>query len=175
MNQAGKGKIIEQMRRDLEGSNVALVAHYRGLPVGAMTNLRRELRQAGGSLRVIKNTLARRAAQGTPFEPIGELMTGPTFIAFSADPVAPAKVLTEFSKKNPTLTLVGGVMDGVRIDPGQIAALATLPSKEVLLTQLLSVMLGPVRGLVTVLSALPGGLVRVLDRIREEKQTQETA
>ncbi len=175
MDLAGKEKIVGDVRQRFEQSNIVVVAHYRGLPVAQMTDLRRQMRQAGGEIRVVKNTLARRAAQGTPFEPVGELLTGPTCIALSQDPVAPAKVLTEFSKKNPTLQVVGGVMDGNRVNTGEIAALAKLPSREVLLAQLMGVMMGPLRGFVTVLSALPGGLVRVLDQIREEKAKRESA
>ncbi len=175
MDQAGKGKIVADVRQRFEKSNIAVVAHYRGLPVADMTDLRRQMRQAGGEIRVVKNTLARRAAQGTPFETVGSLLTGPTCIALSEDPVAPAKVMTEFSKNNPTLQVVGGVMDGNVVNLGEIAALAKLPSREVLLAQLMGVMMGPVRGFVTVLSAVPGGLVRVLEQIREEKAKQESA
>lgn len=170
MNQTEKGKIIEEVRQRLGQTSIAVVTHYRGLSVGDMTNLRSKMRESGCHYQVVKNTLTRRAAKGTDFEKLGEFLTGPTGIAFSSDPVAPAKVLVEFTKKNPALMILGGVLDGTVVTPKDIADLAKLPSKEVLVAKLLGTMMAPVQNFVGVLAAVPASFVRVLDRIRESKE-----
>ena len=170
MNQTEKKQVVEEVRQELERANVAIVTRYRGLTVEAMTQLRRDMRAAGSQYRVVKNSLARRASQGTSFEGLGDFLTGPTGIATSVDPVAPAKVLTAFSKKNPMLEVVGGVLNGTVVSAAGIDDLAKLPSREVLLAKLLGTMMAPVQSFVTVLGAIPTSLVRVLDRIRESKE-----
>lgn len=172
MKQEEKGKIIEEIRKSLSGSKVAIVTHYRGLTVAELTDLRRKMRQAGAEYRVVKNTLAKRAAQGTGFTALDSMLGGPTGLATSADPVAPAKVLAEYAKTNPKLVLVGGVLDGQVISTEMIQDLAKLPSREVLLAQLMGVMNGPIRGFVTVLNQIPASFVRVLDQIRQQKEDQ---
>lgn len=170
MDRQGKEQVMEDFRTSLQRSSVAVATHYRGLTVAEMTKLRVRMRQAGAEYQVIKNTLATIAAKDTPFEPLAQLLTGPTGIAFAKDPVAPAKVLTEFAREHPKLIVRGGVLDGKLMDEKGIEALAKLPSREVLLGQLLGVMNGPIRGFVTVLAALPTGLVRALDQIRQQKE-----
>lgn len=170
MKRDEKGRVIDEVRATLERSNIAIVTHYRGLSVGEMTELRRKFREAGAEFRVVKNTLARRAAQGTEFEALEPLLTGPSGLATGPDPVVPAKVLADFAKTHPKLQMVGGVMGGRTVTPEAIQSLAKLPSREVLLGQLVGVMGAPMRGLVTVLAALPGGLVRALDQIRQQKE-----
>ncbi|MBF0613968.1 MAG: 50S ribosomal protein L10 [Magnetococcales bacterium] len=172
MNQTEKAVVIQEVQESMSRSEVAIATHYRGLSVAAMTRLRREIRQAGAELRVVKNTLAKRAIQGSSFEPLGAVLTGPTVLAFSKDPVAPAKILTDFAKKNPLLVIQGGVLNGVYMSPDDIVELSKLPSKEVLLARLLGTMMNPVQGIVGVLAAVPASFVRVLDRIREEKEKQ---
>lgn len=172
MKQEEKGQIIEEIRSIMAGSKVAIVTHYRGLTVAELTDLRRKMRQAGAEYRVVKNTLAKRAAKGTGFENLEGLLSGPTGLATSKDPVAPAKVLAEFAKGNPKLVLLGGVLDGKMLTPEGIQELAKLPSREVLLAQLMGVMNGPIRGFVTVLSQVPASFVRVLDQIRQHKEDQ---
>lgn len=170
MNQTEKKQVVEDVRRELEQASVAIVTRYRGLAVADMTRLRREMRASGSQYRVIKNTLARRASQGTHFEGLGDFLTGPTGLATSVDPVAPAKVLVDFSKKNPMLEVVGGVLNGVVLSTDAINDLAKLPSREVLVAKLLGTMLAPLQSFVGVLAAIPTSLVRVLDRIRESKE-----
>lgn len=172
MKQDEKGKIIEEIRTSLNGSKVALVTHYRGLTVAELTDLRRKMRAAGAEYRVVKNTLAKRATQGTPYTALDGFLSGPSGLATSQDPVAPAKVLAEFAKANPKLVLVGGVLDGNKITPEGIQELAKLPSREVLLSQLMGVMNGPIRGFVTVLNQIPASFVRVLEQIRQQKENQ---
>ncbi|MEO5332969.1 MAG: 50S ribosomal protein L10 [Magnetococcus sp. YQC-5] len=170
MNQTEKSEIIHEVQASMARSIVAIATHYRGLTVADMTRLRREMRKSGAELRVVKNTLAKRAMQGSSFQPLGSVLTGPTVLAFSKDPVAPAKVLTDFAKKHPLLVIQGGVLNGVFMTPQDILELSKLPSREALLGRLLGTMMGPIQGIVGVLSAVPASLVRVLDRIREEKE-----
>lgn len=172
MNQTEKSVIIQEVLESMGRSQVAIASHYRGMTVAQMTRLRREIRDVGAELRVVKNTLTRRAIQGSQFEPLGKVLTGPTILAFSKDPVAPAKILTEFAKKNPLLTVQGGVLNGVFMSPADIVELSKLPSREVLLARLLGTMMNPVQNIVGVLAAVPASFVRVLDRIREEKEKQ---
>lgn len=172
MNQTEKSDIIDAVKESMGRSTVAIATHYRGMSVADMTRLRREMRQVGAELRVVKNTLAKRAIQGSGFQPLEKVLTGPTVLAFSKDPVAPAKVLTDFAKKNPLLLVQGGVLNGVFISPQDIIELSKLPTREVLLARLLGTMMNPIQGIVGVLSAVPSGFVRVLDRIREEKEKQ---
>ncbi|OSM02440.1 50S ribosomal protein L10 [Magnetofaba australis] len=173
MNKAEKSSVIEEVKETFSQSSVALVAHYRGLSVAEMTELRVKMRDAGAELRVVKNTLARRAASEAGIENLNEFLVGPTSIATCSDPVAPAKVFSEFAKDHKKLEILGGVLDGERIDPAGIERLAKLPPKEVLVAQLLGVMNGPIRGFATVLNAIPSGFVRALDQIRQQKEGAE--
>lgn len=175
MNREQKGQIIDEVRSSLSEANVAVATHYRGLTVTEMNELRRNMEKEGAGLRVVKNTMARLAIKGTDFEPMGDLLKGPTAIAFSKDPVAPAKVLTQFAKDHPNLVILGGVLDGEKVDLGRIEALAKLPSRDILLAQLFGLMRGPAQGIVNVLTAVPGGFVRVLEQIRQQKEKEQEA
>ncbi|MBF0296645.1 MAG: 50S ribosomal protein L10 [Magnetococcales bacterium] len=175
MKQTEKSEIIQEVQESLARSEVAIATHYRGLSVADMTRLRREMRAVGAELRVVKNTLTKRAIQGSQFQPLEKVLTGPTFLAFSKDPVAPAKVLTDFARKSPLLVIQGGVLNGTFMTPQEITELAKLPSREVLLGRLLGTLMAPVQGIVGVLSAVPAGFVRVLDGIREAKEKQQAA
>ena len=172
MDQTGKAQVIEEVREAYERSSVAIVSEYRGLTVDEMTELRNEIRNAGAEIRVVKNTLAKRAAQGTDFEGLGDYLVGPTVIAFSSDPVAPAKALSGFEKKHANLILKGGVLNGKNLDVKSIHALSKLPSREVLIAKLLGTMNGPIQNFVGVLAAVPGSLVRVLDQVRQQKEAE---
>jgi large subunit ribosomal protein L10 len=170
VNQTEKVRVVEEVRQELDRASVVIVTRYRGLSVADMTRLRREMYAAGIHYQVIKNTLARRATAGTPFEGVAPFLTGPTGVAISADPVAPARVLTAFAKKNPMLEIVGGVLNGTVVTAEGVTELAKLPSKEVLIGKLLGTMIAPIQNFVGVLAAVPAGFVRALDRIREAKE-----
>lgn len=170
MNQQEKGKVIEEVREVLDRSSIVVVTHYRGLSVGVLGILRRQMRQSGCHYRVVKNTLAKRAMAGTSFEGVAGILNGPTGLAFSADPVMPAKVLTEFSKANPMLEIRGAILNGKLLNPRDVNELAKLPSREVLIGKLLGTMNAPITNFVGVLAAFPAGLVRVLDKIRQSKE-----
>ncbi|HAT49937.1 MAG: 50S ribosomal protein L10 [Nitrospirae bacterium] len=170
MKQDEKETIINEVRQIMERSSIVVATHYRGLKVSEMGALRKKMHENGCQYRVIKNTLARRAATGTEFEILSDMLVGPTGLAFSSDPVAPAKVLAGFVKDNPTLEIRGAVLNGKILDGKSLARLATMPSREVMLAKLLGTMNGPIQNFVGVLAAVPASLVRVLDQIRQSKE-----
>lgn len=170
MNKQGKEQVVAEVRATLSEAAISISTHYRGLTVAEMTELRRKIFETGAEYRVVKNTLAKLAAKGTPHEPLSEFLTGPTALATSRDPVGPSKALTEYAKGHPNLIINGAVMDGKLLNAADVAALAKLPPKEVLAAQLMGVMMGPLRGFVTVLHQVPSGLVRVLDQVRQQKE-----
>lgn len=165
-----KEVIINEVRQIMERSSIVVATHYRGMKVSEMGELRKRMHASGCQYRVIKNTLARRAAAGTEFESLSEMLVGPTGLAFSSDPVAPAKVLAGFVKENPTFEIRGAVLNGKILDHKSLAKLATMPSREVLLAKLLGTMNGPIQNFVGVLAAVPASFVRVLDQIRQSKE-----
>jgi large subunit ribosomal protein L10 len=131
-----------------------VMAEYRGITVADMTQLRNKARSTGVTLSVLKNTLARRAVAGSSFEVASEQMTGPLIYGFSVDAVAAAKVVAEFAKTNDKLVIRGGVFSGKALDVDGVKQLANIPSKEVLLSQLLGLLQSPVSRTARVLAAL---------------------
>lgn len=154
LNRSEKEAVVTQVQALAAKAQTLVMAEYRGITVGAMTALRAKAREQGVSLRVLKNTLVRRAVAGTPFEVASEQMSGPLIYGFSQDAVAAAKVMAEFAKSNDALVLKVGVFDGKALDVNGVKELASIPSKEVLLSQLLGLMQSPVSGLARVLAAL---------------------
>jgi large subunit ribosomal protein L10 len=166
-----KKKIVEELHERLVKSKVVIVTDYKGLTVETMTELRRKLREAQIDYRVVKNTLLIRAAKETGVALIQDQLKGPSAIALSFDdPVAPAKVLMEFAKKNAKLEIKAGVMEDRVLDLASIKALAALPSREALLSQLLSAMVGVPTGLVSVLNGIPQKLMYALQAIKDQKE-----
>jgi large subunit ribosomal protein L10 len=150
-----KQQVVQDVTAKLKESSCTIVADYRGLNVAQVTELRRRLREAGIEFQVLKNTLARRAAAAAELTELDSVLTGPTAIAFSKeDIVAPAKILTEFAKKNDKLSVKAGVVEGRVVDVDQIKALADLPSREGLLSMLLSVLQAPVRNFALAVKAV---------------------
>lgn len=170
MDKQDKQRVVEELHNAWSESTAGVVTHYRGLSVSQMGELRRALHQAGVSIQVVKNTLARRAAEGTDFKAAEELFTGPVAIAYGKDPVAMAKAISEFAKKNDALTVCGGVLDGKMVDVAGVKALASLPSREVLLAKMLGSMQSPVSGFVRTLAEVPASFVRTLAAVRDQKQ-----
>jgi len=138
-----KQKLVESLQRDLAGTACVVITHQSGLSVAEVTQLRRQVRNAGAAFRVTKNRLAKRALAGTPFEPLSPLFTGPTAIAFSGDPVAAAKVVVEYANRNDKLTIIGGGLAGQRIDAAGIRELASLPSLDELRSKLIGLLQAP--------------------------------
>jgi len=171
VNKNDKQRIVEELHAAWSESTAGVVTHYRGLTVTEMGDLRRRLHDADVSLQVVKNTLARRAAEGTGFKAATELFTGPVAIAYGKDPVGMAKAISEFAKEHEALDVKGGVLDGKMVDVSGVKALASLPSREVLLAKMLGSMQSPISGFVRTLAEVPASFVRTLAAIRDQKET----
>ncbi len=154
LNLQEKQAVVAEVGAQVAQAQTIVLAEYRGIEVGDITRLRANARQSGVYLRVLKNTLARRAVQGTPFEGLAEQMVGPLLYGISADAVAAAKVVHEFAKTNDKLVIKAGAYNGKVMDVAGVTALATVPSKEVLLAQLLGLLQSPVSGLARVIAAV---------------------
>ena len=162
MDRAQKQQVAESLRQDLADTVCVVITHQTGLTVDEVTQLRRQMRGAGARYRVTKNRLARRALEGTRFENLVPLFTGPTAIAFSNDPVAAAKVAVEFANRNNKLTIVGGGLSGQTLDANAVKALATLPSLDELRSKIIGLVQAPATKLAGLLQAPAGQLARVL-------------
>lgn len=167
-----KKELVNDLKEKLSRSKILIATDYKGMNVEAITDLRKKLRESGVEYRVVKNTLLVRATEGTDFAVIKNLFKGPTAVAFSYDdPVAPAKVLTEFAKQNEKLEIKGAALDGRALDVNAIKALSSLPPKEILLAQMLGALNAVPTGFVRVLSAVPQSLLYVLQAIRDKKES----
>jgi len=154
LNLNDKKAVVAEVSAEVAKAQTLVVAEYRGIEVGDLTGLRKKARESGVYLRVLKNTLVRRAVADTPFADLAEQMSGPLIYSFSADPVAAAKVLHDFAKGNDKLVLKAGCYGGKVLDKAGVQALASIPSREELLAKLLGVMQAPVTGFVCTLAAL---------------------
>jgi len=139
-----------------------IVTHYKGMTVAEMTDLRGQVRAAGGKLKIAKNRLAKRALDGTVYGPIEALLTGPTALAYAKDPVGVPKVLVQYAKKNEKLQILGGGLGSVLLDPAAVTALAELPSLDELRGKLIGVLQAPAQRIAAVLQAPGTQLARVL-------------
>jgi large subunit ribosomal protein L10 len=166
-----KQATVSEVQTRLAGAQAVIVAEYRGLNVERVTQLRSKARKSGVYLRVLKNTLARRAIKGTPFEKLSEQMVGPLMYGISQDPVAGAKVLSEFAKENEQFVIKAGAMPNAVMSVQEIKALAQLPSREQLLATLLGTLQAPMAKLVRTLNEVPGKFVRTLAAYRDAKQS----
>lgn len=166
-----KVAVVEQLTEKFKSSAAAIFTDYRGLDVQAITELRKQLRENGVEYKVVKNTLTLLAAKAADVEGVEALLGGPTAIAFDAnDPVAPAKVLSEFAKANDALEIRGGILDGRVIEKSEVEKLANLPSREELLATALMRMQGPIYGLAYVLQGTIQSLVYALEAVRSQKE-----
>ncbi len=170
LNRSEKAEVIEEVSAQVAQAGAIILAEYRGLEVGQITTLRKKARESGVYLRVLKNTLARRAVVGTPFECLADKMVGPLIYGISADPVSPAKVLNEFAKGNDKLVLKAGAMANSVLDVNGVKALATMPSRDELLAKLLGTMQAPISQFVRTLNEVPTKFVRGLAAVRDQKQ-----
>ena len=166
-----KQKITEDLHERLSKSAVVVVTDYKGLDVSSMNDLRRKLREADIEFQVVKNTLLVRAAKDTDVAVIQDYFKGPSAVALSySDPVAPAKILTQFAKENQKLEIKGGVLQDKVLDVDAIKALAKLPSREALLGQFLSVLNEVPSSFVRTIAEIPRSLLNVLTAIRDQKE-----
>ena len=165
-----KQATVSEVATTLQGAQSLIVAEYRGLNVERVTQLRSKARKSGVWLRVLKNTLARRAVKGTPFEKLSDQMVGPLMYGISQDPVAGAKVLSEFAKENELFVIKAGAMPNAVMSAQDIKALSQLPSREELLAKLLGTMQAPVTKLVRTMNEVPSKFVRTLAAYRDSKE-----
>ena len=170
LNLEQKQAVVSEIVAQLGKAQSVIVAEYRGLGVGVLTDLRAKARNAGLYLRVLKNTLARRAVKGTPFEKLSGQMVGPLMYGISQDPVAGAKVLSAFAKDNEKLVIRGGAMPNLLMSVQDVSALAALPSRNELLAKLMGTMQAPVAKLVRTMHEVPGKFVRTLAAVREARE-----
>ncbi|GAA4343266.1 50S ribosomal protein L10 [Pigmentiphaga soli] len=161
--------MIEEVSAEVAKAQSIVIAEYRGLDVAAVTVLRKQARESGVYLRVLKNTLTRRAVAGTPFEGLSKQLVGPLIYGISADPVAAAKLLSDFAKTNDKLVLKGGALPNSLMDTEGVKALASLPSREELLAKLLGTMQAPVAQFVRTLNEVPTKFVRGLAAVRDKQ------
>lgn len=162
MDRAQKRDMVAHLKDVFSSTNCVVVTHYSGLNVAQMTDLRREMRSAGAEFKVTKNRLTKLALDGTPYSALADLFTGPTAIAFSDDPVAPAKVAVDFAKKHDKLVVLGGAMSQTVLDADGVKALATMPSLDELRGKLVGLLQAPATKVAGVLQAPAGQLARVL-------------
>ena len=170
LNIEDKKEVVAEVSARLAKAQAVVLAEYRGLPVEDITVLRREARASGVYLRVVKNTLARRAVKGTPFEKLADQMAGPLAYGISDDPVAAAKVLHAYAKKNDKLVIKGGALPGQMMSAKEVGSLATMPSREELLSKLLGTMQAPIAKFVQTLNEVPGRFVRTVAAVRDQKE-----
>ena len=170
LNIEEKKEVVAEVSARLAKAQAIVLAEYRGLPVEQITVLRSQARASGVYLRVLKNTLARRAVQGTPFEKLGDQMVGPLAYGISDDPVAAAKVLHAYAKGNEKLVIKGGMMPNYLMTAKEVGALATMPGRNELLSKLMGTMQAPVTKFVQTLNEVPGKFVRTLAAVRDQKE-----
>jgi len=171
LNKQSKEALVAEFAEKLKETKAAFLADYRGLDVDQANDLRNKLREVGVEYRVVKNTLLRLASKGTDAACLDEFLNGPTAIALvDDDPVAPAKALVEFAKKNEVFELKAGMLDGKLLDINSIKALSDLPSREQLLAKMLGSMSAPATNFVGVMAAIPRSFVQVLAAIKDQKE-----
>lgn len=168
VNREQKQELISSLNALVQDQQFIAVTHYKGLTVKQLEDLRGQAREAGAGFRVTKNRLTRLALAGTKYESLSDLFTGPTAIAYSEDPVAAAKVCSNFAKDNEDLVILGGALDGEVMDIAQVAALAKLPSLDELRAKIVGMISTPATRVAGVLQAPAGQLARVLNAKAEQ-------
>ena len=171
LNIEEKKAVVAEVSGQVANAQAIVVAEYRGLEVGEMTALRAKARGAGIYFRVLKNTLVRRAVAETPYAGLSEHMVGPLAYGIGSDPVAVAKVLSDFAKSNDKFVIKAGGMAGKVLTAKDVAMLASMPSREELLAKLLGTMQAPVAKFVQTLNEVPAKFVRGLAAVRDQKET----
>lgn len=171
LNRQEKALVIEEVAAEVSKAQSIVIAEYRGLDVASVTVLRKKARESGVYLRVLKNTLVRRAIADSSFDGLSDQLVGPLMYAISEDPVAAAKTLADFAKTNPSLVIKGGAMPNSILDEAGVNALATMPSRDELLAKLLGTMQAPIAQFVRTLNEVPTKFVRGLAAVRDQKES----
>lgn len=172
MNRSQKEAQVAELRQTFEAHHLMVITHQTGLTVAEATVLRNQMRDAGAKFRVTKNRLAKIAIKGSKFEQLADQFSGPTAIAVSEDPVAAAKVVSDFVKTNDKLVILGGALDEKALDAAGVAALARLPSLDDLRSKLIGVLQAPAGKLASVIQAPAGQLARVLSAYGSTEQSE---
>ena len=170
MDRAQKEKVVEELGQIFESSGVVVVSHYAGLTVAEMQDLRARMREAGGSVRVAKNRLAKIALEGKPNASIADLLSGMTVFAFSEDPVAAAKVCEDFAKENPKLDILGGAMGDTALDRAGVTAVSKMPSREELIASIVGCIGAPASNIAGAIGAPASNIAGVLSTIEERAE-----
>ena len=168
MDRAQKEKVVEELGQIFESSGVVVVAHYEGLTVAEMQDLRGRMREAGGSVRVAKNRLAKIALDGKPVASIAEFLQGMTVLAYSEDPVAAARVMDKYAKDNDKLEILGGAMGETALDQAGVKAVAAMPSREELIAQIVSQIGAPASNIAGAIGAPASNIASILSTIEEK-------
>ena len=168
MDRAQKEQLVDELGQVFESSGVVVVAHYAGITVAQMQDLRAQMREVGGSVRVAKNKLAKIALEGKPAEKMGDLLTGMTVMAYSDDPVAAAKVADAYAKKNDKFVILGGAMGDTILDPAGVKAVAAMPSREELIAQIVSCIGAPASSIAGAIGAPASNIASILSTIEEK-------
>jgi large subunit ribosomal protein L10 len=172
LNREAKAVVIDDVSAQLAQAQSVILAEYRGLDVANITELRKKARDAGVYLRVLKNTLVRRSVAGTPFEMLADKMVGPLIYGISTDPVAAAKVMNDFAKANEVFVIKAGALPNYLMDAAGVKALASMPSRDELLGQLLGTMQAPVAQFVRTLNEVPSKFVRTVAALKTQRESQ---
>ena len=162
MDRAQKRELVTTLNEEWKDSGVIVVAHYKGMTVAQMTDFRKRVKEAGGSVKVAKNKLAKLALKDTEVETISDLLQGQTCVAYSDDPVSAARVSVKYARENDKLVILGGAMGNTRLDSKGVSALADLPSLDELRGKLLGLLQAPATKIVRILNEPGGMLARVL-------------
>ena len=168
MDRAQKEKVVEELGQIFESSGVVVVARYEGMTVSQMQALRAEMRSVGGAVRVAKNRLAKIALDGKPCESLGSLLTGMTVLAYSEDPVAAAKVADKYAKGNEKFVILGGAMGSTALDQAGVKAVASMPSREELIAQIVSAIGAPASNIAGAIGAPASNIASILSTIEEK-------
>jgi large subunit ribosomal protein L10 len=170
VDRAQKEKVVEELGQIFESSGVVVVSHYEGLTVAELQDLRARMREAGGSVRVAKNRLAKIALEGTDVAGIGEFLTGMTVMSYSEDPVAAAKVAEAYAKDNEKFVIIGGAMDGNVLDRAGVAAVSKLPSREELIASIAACIGAPASNIAGAIGAPASNIASILSTIEEKAE-----
>ena len=171
LNREAKAVVIDDVSAQVAKAQSVILAEYRGLDVANITELRKKARNSGVYLRVLKNTLVRRAVAGTPFESLSAHMVGPLIYGISTDPVAAAKVMQDFAKTNEALVIKAGAMPNYLMDAAGVKALASMPSRDELLATLLGTMQAPIAKFVRTLNEVPSKFVRTVAALKDQRES----